>query len=704
MASPVVYFWKKAPFIRLLPPFAAGIIIEWYAQLPVLFDWIVFGIATSFLLFFFLATFFQLFRFAWLNGVGINLLFMTIGALLLWYNDIRHDRQWFGHSYAGNESMIVTVNEPLIEKTKSFKANGTVNYFLMDNKSKAAKGKIILYFMKDQSATTYDSLPPGIDYGTQIIFTKPLQEIKNSGNPGGFDYKRYSLFNGITHQIYLKPGEFEILPSKKTTIFQQVFYPAGQKILQMLRDNIRGEKELGLAEALLIGYKNDLDKTLVQSYSNTGVVHVIAISGLHIGLIYWLLVQLLRPLRKIKYARWLQPVLVITGLWGFSLLAGGQPSVLRSAVMFTCIVIGQSMTRKASIYNTLAFSAFILLCYDPFWLWDVGFQLSYSAVLSILIFMKPVYNCFYIKNKWLDHIWKLNAVTLAAQILTLPISIYHFHQFPFSFILTNIIAVPLSSIIVLGEILVCAISFIPSFAVFIGKILTWLIWLMNSYVEKIEQLPFALWDGLQINSMQAIFLYGCIAGLGCWLIEKMKKGLQFALFCLLGFFVLRTFSFIDAGKQQQLVVYNIPRHSAIDFIDGRSYLFTGDSTLLTDDFTRNFHLKPARILYRTGVVTNMPGLISIDQYISYRNKKIMLVDTSLSFTTAAIKQDIDLLIISKNPKLYISRLTNTFNIKQIVFDGSVPAWKLNYMKKDCDSLHIPYHDVSEKGAFVMRLN
>jgi competence protein ComEC len=227
---------------------------------------------------------------------------------------------------------------------------------------------------------------------------------------------------------------------------------------------------------------------------------------------------------------------------------------------------------------------------------------------------------------------------------------------------------------------------------------------MNSYIEKIEELPFALWDGLQINSMQAIFLYGCIAGLGCWLIEKMKRGLQFALFCLLGFFVLRTFSFIDAGEQQQLIVYNIPRHSAIDFIDGRNYLFTGDSALLTDDFTRNFHLKPARTLYRTGAVANIPCMISIDQYISYRNRKIMLVDTSLSFTTPTIKQDIDLLIISKNPKLYISRLANTFNIRQIVFDGSIPAWKLNYWKNDCDSLHIPYHDVSEKGAFVMRLN
>jgi competence protein ComEC len=700
MASPTIYFWKKTPFIRILPPFSAGIIIQWYSQLTVFFWWILLLAAAVFMLLFFWMAFFQRFRLAWLNGIGINLLFISIGAILVWHNDIRHDQQWFGHSYNDSVSMVVLVNEPLIEKAKSFKASGNISYLLKDGKEKQVNGKIILYFMKD----TVSSLPPGIDYGTQIILHKPLQEIKSSGNPGGFDYKRYSLFQGITHQVYLKPGEFEILPERKTTLFQRIFYPAGQTILKLLRANIRGEKELGLAEALLIGYKNDLDKTLVQSYSNTGVVHVIAISGLHIGLIYWLLVQLLRPLRKIKYARRLQPVLVITGLWGFSLLAGGQPSVLRSAVMFTCIVLGQSMARKASIYNTLAFSAFILLCYDPFWLWDAGFQLSYSAVLSILIFMKPVYNCLYIKNKLLDHIWKLNAVTLAAQILTLPVSIYHFHQFPVYFLLTNFIAVPLSSIIVLGEILVCTISFLPSIALFTGKILTWLIWLMNSYIEKIEQLPFALWDGLQINITQAIFFFGLIAGLGCWLMEKMKKGLLVALISLLVFSILRSYSFINADRQHKLIVYNIPRYRAIDFIEGRSYVFAGDSDLLTDDFTRNFHLKPSRIQHRLEPAAGVHDVNIGDQYASYRNRKIMMIDTSAFFSASDSKQDIDLLIISKNPKLYISRLSHTFNIKQVVFDGSVSAWKLIYWKKDCDSLHIPYHDVSEKGAFVMNLN
>src|SRR5262249_31983562 len=211
-------------------------------------------------------------------------------------------------------------------------------------------------------------------------------------------------------------------------------------------------------------------------------------------LIYWLLVRLFVPLRKKKAFKWLSPMMIIGGLWLFSFIAGAQPSVLRSAVMFTCIVLAEGFSRKTSIYNSLAFSAFVLLCVNPFWLWDVGFQLSYSAVLSIVIFMKPVYNRVYIKNKIFDSIWKLNAVSVAAQLLTTPFSIYHFHQFPTYFLLSNLIAVPLSSIIVLGEIFLCTASIVPLIALLSGKILSWLISLMNGYIERIESLPYSLWE------------------------------------------------------------------------------------------------------------------------------------------------------------------------------------------------------------------
>jgi len=702
MALGVVHIWKKAPFLRLLIPFITGIVLQWHLQTDIIISWII--LITSFIsiIAFFYRSFFEKYKLASFNGIAIAALFFSIGSLLTWYNNIQHKKNWFGNIYKNENTVKVTLLENPVEKTKSFKANASVDYLLNNDTAIKTRGTIIIYFKKDSTIKN-------LNYGSQLVFKKSLQEIKNPGNPGGFDYKRYSLFQGITHQVYLKENEFEVLPGENKIRFNEFIFAGREKVIAILRKNIKGEKELGLAEALLIGYKDDLDKTLVQSYSNTGVVHVIAISGLHLGLIYWLLLQLTLVLRKRKNINpiaieWIRPVIIITGLWLFSFLAGAQPSIIRSAVMFTCIVLGDSMTRKTSIYNTLAFSAFLLLCYNPFWLWDVGFQLSYTAVLSIVIFMRPIYNWFYIKNKLLDFIWKLNAVTLAAQILTLPISIYHFHQFPNYFLLTNFVAVPLSSLIVLGEILLCTVSFILPIAVFVGNILSWLIWLMNSYVERVEMLPFSLWDSLQISIPQAIFLLIAVAGFGYWLLEKNKTGFKYGLVALFIFFGLRSISFINANNQKKLIIYNVPQKQAIDIINGRNYLFVGDTDLLTDDFVRNFHIKPARVLNRIEQVTALKNHFQSGNMIQYNGKKILLIDNNSTFISFQEKIPVDLLVLSKNPKLYFKRLIETFSIKQVVFDGSVPSWKMIYWKKDCDSLHIPYYDVNEKGAFVMKLN
>ncbi len=696
MLSYGVHFWKKAPFIRLLISMIAGIVVQWHLQISKTVWWTMLVIGIITVLCFFFIPFFNRYRLNFLNGIAVSILFVSTGALLTWYQDIRHDKNWLGNYYKKEYSLVVTLDEPPVEKTKSVKANATVSYLIDNEKPIPVRGKIILYFKNDSSLTQ-------LGYGSKVIFKKSLQEIKNSGNPGGFDYKRYSLFHGITHQVYLKPEEFVVLPGKKEKRLDRFLYNTREKVLTILRKNIKGEKELGLAEALLIGYKDDLDQTLVQSYTNTGVVHIIAISGLHLGLIYWLLVQVFRPLQKRKKIKWLRPVFIIAGLWLFSLLAGAQPSVLRSALMFTCIVLGENLTKKTSIYNTMALSAFLLLCYNPYWLWDVGFQLSYAAVLSIIIFMRPIYNWFYIKNKPLDFIWKLNAVTIAAQILTVPLCIYHFHQFPNYFLLTNFVAVPLSSIIVLGEILLCTVSFIPLVALLVGKLLSGLIWLMNTYIEKIEALPFSLWDGLQVSIVQTILLIVFVTGLSFWLMEKSKTGLKLGLIALLGFASLRTLSLIQTGRQQKIIVYNVPQKTAIDFLDGRKYFFAGDPGLLEDAFARNFHLKPSRILYRVAPADSISGLYIDGNHMQCSGKHILLLNQPVAFAKQSSKPVIDLLVITNNPKIYISRLANVFTIKQVIVDGSVPAWKAVYWKKDCNSLHIPYHDVNEKGAFVMNL-
>jgi competence protein ComEC len=227
---------------------------------------------------------------------------------------------------------------------------------------------------------------------------------------------------------------------------------------------------------------------------------------------------------------------------------------------------------------------------------------------------------------------------------------------------------------------------------------------MNSYVERIEMLPFSLWDSLQISIPQAIFLLVAVASFGYWLLEKNKTGFKYGLFALFIFFSLRSLSFIKANNQHKLIVYNVPQKQAIDIIDGRNYLFVGDTDLLADDFVRNFHIKPARVLNRVEESATLNNYFQSENMIQYNGKKILLIDNNSTFISSPEKITVDLLVVSKNPKLYFKKLVESFAIKQVVFDGSVPSWKIDYWKRDCDSLHIPYHDVNEKGAFVMKLN
>ena len=692
MPLPAVYFWNKVPFVRLLLALIAGIVLQWQLQFSITALLVSFGAGFMLLVIYSLASLKSKFRFGYINGIAINIIILLIGAILVWLQDVRHNKNWIGNNNFHNNYVIATIEEPLVEKTNSFKALASVEGIYSEYGFRKKGGQIILYFRKDSSFQQ-------LHYGSQIIFKKPLQQIRNAGNPGSFDYRQYSLFQGITHQINLSANDFEILSTEKKNLFRQFIFNSRSRVVKMLQQFIKGEKEQGLAEALLIGYKDDLDKNLVQSYTNTGVVHIIAISGMHLALIYGLLLILTGPLKRKKQLKWVRILLILPSLWLFTLLAGAQASVVRSAVMFTCIVFGEVLSRKASIYNTLSLSAFLLLISNPFWLWDVGFQLSYAAVLSIVVFYKPVYNWFYIPNKSIDFVWKTMAISIAAQILTTPVSLYHFHQFPVLFLFTNVVAVPLSSIILFGEIFICVFSWLAPLAKFLGRVTEIFIYWMNSYIERTEKISFSLWNGFYITIFQTILLSVGIVFICFWLMEKKKWMVWPALGSFLLFSSLRSWSFTEAYNQKKLIVYNVPKYSAMDLIDGRSFNFIGDSTLLFDDFTRNFHVQPSRVLHR--IEQNQTLAIDCKDF-EFCNKKIAIIDTVKYFTPPKLKQSIDVLILSKNPKLYISNIIKTFNVHQIVIDGSVPQWKAKLWKKDCDSLKIPCYDVSEKGAFVMK--
>jgi competence protein ComEC len=689
--------WKKAPFIRLLLPLVAGIILQWYVQFPaVVIITAIISFSVSFCLFLLLPV---AVRFKWqaLQGFIIHLLIISFGLLLTWQKDIRHNNNWYGNYYKDSSFLIVRIDEPLVEKNKSFKAEGYVESVIKKDTNIPCKGKLLLYFSKD-------GFTRQLNYGDRILIHKNPQLIRNSGNPGAFNYQRYAAFHQTFHHVFLKEKDWKKLQviSEKTSRLQQLIFTARDYVLSVLRKRMEaGKDELGIAEALLIGYTNDLDKDLVQAYSNTGVVHIIAISGMHLGLIYVMLVWLFAKIPVVNRSKILQVVLILGCLWLFSLITGAAASVLRSAVMFTFIALGKNFFRQTSVYNSLAASAFVMLCFNPYFLWDVGFQLSYLAVGGIIAFQKPIYNCFYIKNKWLNKVWQLMAISLAAQLLTFPVCIYYFHQFPNLFLITNIIAVPLSGIILYAEIALIAFSWVPFVGVYIGKLVSGLVWMMNKIILWINERSFAVWDKIPATVLSTWLLYAVVIGLSIWLISKNKKYVQPALLCFFAFVLLHTYNRWQTLNQQKIIVYNVPRYQAIDFVNGTNYQFVGDSVLLEDGLLQNFHLKPGRIALQLNKRKDpVEGFSQHEMFYQFQRKRIMIVDKPISIAVTEKKINIDLVIISGNPKLSISQLAQAINCNRFIFDASNPLWKIEKWQKECKALQLSSHAVSADGAFV----
>ena len=688
--------WKKAPFIRILLPFLTGIIIRYYFE-PPYYLILPFGGITAFIYFIFsIIPLAYRYSFKWVQGVSISLIIFFAGMLTVLQKDVRNDSNWFGHLYNDSSSLIIKVNEPLIEKEKSFKAEGRVEKIIKNGTGKNVTGKILLYFSKEDLM----QLPK---YGDKILISGGLQLIKNAGNPGGFNYSRYMAFQQTFYQVFLKQNKFVLLNLHNENALYSFIYNARRKVINILQEFVKGNKKVtGIAEALLIGYKEDLDKDVVQAYSNTGVVHIIAISGMHLGLIYAVLLWIFLRLPLIKKSTAIRVVTILTCLWLFSLITGGSASVLRSAVMFTCILIGKEFFKQSSIYNSIAASAFLLLCYDPFLLWDVGFQLSYCAVVGIVWLQKPIQNLFYSKHKPLQYLWQMCSVTIAAQVLTLPICIYYFHQIPTFFLLTNLICVPLSTVILFAEILLIFLSSISVIGSLLGKFIYVLTWFMNFIIDKCNNLPLSLIDRIYATPTTTAVLYLFVFAAVAGLLQFNKKLIMISLLFFSFFIGLWSYGKINLIQQKKIIIYNVSRHTAIDFVAADKYFFLGDEEFKTDGALQNFNLKPARISLQ--VNQNRDTLKSIQHskiLWQFYSKKIMIIDTTLSFASIQNKIKVDVLLITKNANVDISDITSFVMPRCIVFDASNSLWKIAQWKKQCSFLHLSYFTTAEQGAFVL---
>ena len=686
--------WKTAPFIRILFPFIIGILIQWFCRFTFFMILTTACCLTFVFIFLYFLKISKKYKLRAIQGLLLQLIILNAGLFITWQKDIRNHPQWFGHVYNDSFNLIVKIDESPVLKERSDKAEGYVEMAIRDDSAYKVMGKILLYFVKDSTL-------PALHYGDKILIKKPLQQITNTGNPGAFNYRQYAAFQQIFYTVYLGKNDFVLLKDKSIQPFKAFVFATRKYIISVLRQNLLKDKNItGIAEALLIGYKEDLDKDLIQAYSNTGVVHIIAISGLHLGLIYFMLSWILNRIPLVKKNSFLKILLILGNLWLFAILTGSSASVLRSAVMFSCILLGNTYFKRSSIYNALASSAFILLCYDPYFLWDVGFQLSYLAIIGIVWLQQPIFHLIFIKNKWMNKVWNMVSVTLAAQLAAFPLCIYYFHQFPNYFLPANLTAVPLSTIILFAEIFLLCISWIKVLALYTGILISILIRLMNFIINTCNDLPYSKIDNIFATVISTWLLYGIVIFCCSWLMYRNKNLFRLWMACMLIFAITQAYAKAHSYFQRKVIVYNIPKKQAIDLISRDAFFFIGDSVLKNNGALKNFHLKPARIFLQANRHLSMDGILKQGNALFFEGIRIMIIDKGVSYQPLKKPLSIDILIISGNPVLKISGIACAIKPRIIVFDSSNSLWKIAEWKKECESLLLRFHSVPTQGAFV----
>ncbi len=677
--------WKQSPFIRIIPAFIIGITLQWYLHFTQSI------IIAGFICFLFPVLIFTLFpihkqfRFRFINGFSMLMLMGFFGMMISFKADIRNDTYWYGHHYKKGDLLLLRLIEPPVEKNKTFKCV-TETEAIINGTVKAVKGNIVIYFKKSDSFS--------LVYGDRILADADVMPVNNSGNPGAFDYKRYMKLHSLFHQVFVPENKYVLWKHSPSSFFNFIFN-VRDRAVEILKKNISGQNNIALAEALIIGYREELDKDLVQAYSNAGVVHIISVSGLHLGLVYVLLTWILLRLPYIKTKKIIQWVLIIIALWLFALVTGGSPSALRSAVMFSFIITGKTFFKQHNTYNALCSSAFILLCTDPNYLWDVGFQLSYIAVFGIVWLQSPINKLVYFKNKYLHKLWGLLSVTISAQLITSPLCIYYFHQFPNFFLITNIIAVPASTAILFGGILLFCVSPIPFLASITGKGIGYMISGMNWFIVELNKIPFSVTDHLQLSALSMWLLYGLILCIAAAIFFERHKMFMGTIICFMLFMVDQTLKSISESNQHKMIVYNIPKISTVHFIYGRRSMLCADTSLLTEGMHFNFHVKPAQILYGVESLLNK-SIIGNEIYL-FNNKIILNIFKPEKFANT---MKVDIVILSKNVRLSIEEIS-LCQPSLIIFDSSNSLWKIEQWKKDCEKLHLQYYSVPSSGAYIL---
>lgn len=675
------YFWEEAPFFRLLLPLCGAIL---------LYD-TGYGIPeqdtlTALLLCGAAAAAIHLLRPAYrllkmLLAFFLLSFVFCIGLLVCSMNDDRRDASWMGH-VENASAWVLRVEERPQPKERTWKIPVRVLAAVNGDGMQPCGGKSLVYAYRNGLELPYRR-------GDTLLFHGRWQALRPTGNPFSFDLVSWYRHNNIFFQAFV-PLDSLVLLSKGSPADDGWITRRREAASAALDRYFPDAPYQGLMKALLLGESHDFDASLRQAYADTGVIHIVAISGSHIATLFLLVSGLLFWIRSRKYA-WTKYAVGLAVAWLYVLLAGAPPSALRSVVMFSFVAAGSLLNREHHALNTLLAAAFVLLLGNPMWLFSAGFQLSFVAVLALILVYPSLYKCWTPSNILLRKLWQCMAASIAVELLAGPLVVYCFHNFPLLFLPANIIAwLFMGFIAMVGGFLVLLFSFYPPLAAFIATIVSTCIGWFNAAMLWLQRCNPVSLQNLYLSLPQLCLLYVAI---GCVLygrITRRKKAFWPGLSAFVLLAALLCHDEWKALRQRRLVVYN-DRYGSVELLQGKSCRVIASAGTGGEPARRD-----ARCAWKAWRTIPAAGeeLVRI-------GKRNILVWTEHAAVLHRPPFRVDALVVTRSLKeLSLPDVIESFNPQQLIITGRQPDWLLKAWQDSCRRRHIPFHATAWHGAWI----
>jgi competence protein ComEC len=550
--------------------------------------------------------------------------------------------------------------------------------------NKTALGKLLINVKRDAT----DTIIP-VD---AVLFTSAqLQTVQKPLNPHQFDYSKYLELRQVYHQLYLEPNELLLLSESKTSIYgfaDQLRTTINKRLVAAgFKDDT-----LSIINALLLGQRQTIDKSIYNNYVNSGTIHILAVSGLHVGILLLILNFIFRPLLYLKYGSVLRPLIIIILLCCFAVIAGLSPSVTRAVAMFSVISFAMHLKRSTSIYNTLVISAFFILLVKPTFLFEVGFQMSYLAVLGIVSVQPILYKLWQPKYWIVDKPWQIFTVTLAAQFGVVPISLFYFHQFPGLFFISNVVVIPFLGLILGFGLLVIALALLNMLHNTIVTVYSFIIDSLNAFIAWVAKFEDFLFRDIPFTLLQVVLSYFVIVTL----VQTYKTTtFKWVTLCLIGLIGFQGVLFYNdfKNKNDELIIFNKSRHTIIGLRHNDQLMVHHNLDSLkqqTDNVIRN---------YKVGELIDVVSKDSLQSIYQFKNKTMLIIDSlavykGITFETAYV-------LLRNSPRVNLNRIIDSLKPEQIIADASNYKSYLRRWEVTCTERSMPFYRTNEKGAFII---